>query len=257
MKEFPFATWCPTQLALGAMLFVTIIGCEPPGKPNPANRPVLPDQIADFHQLFSMNCAGCHGATGELGPAPPLNDPLFVAIVPDADLLGVIRDGRTGTPMPPFAQTSGGPLTDAQVKILADGIKSNWKSSEPLAPVPPAYALTKTAGVQASPGSRERGDEIFTRACAGCHGPNGMGVEHEGQIVSTINAPAFLALVSDQALRRIIITGRPDLGMPNFAEHDGRPDDFKPLTSAEIDDLVALLADWRTTGGSIAQSPAQ
>ena len=53
--------------------------------------------------------------------------------------------------------------------------------------------------------------------------------------------PAFLALISDQASRRIIITGRPDLGMPNYAETDGRPEDFQPLTSAEIDDLVALL----------------
>ena len=31
-----------------------------------------------------------------------------------------------------------------------------------------------------------------------------------------MNEPDFLALVSDQALRRIIITGRPDLGMPNY-----------------------------------------
>jgi mono/diheme cytochrome c family protein len=253
----PFATHRSSKPIALVALVLLIAGCEPRGKPNPANRPVLPDQIADFHQLFAMNCAGCHGATGELGPAPPLNDPLFVAIVPDADLLAVIRDGRTGTPMPPFAQTSGGPLTDAQVKILADGIKSHWKSGEPTDQSPPAYALTKTAGVQASPGSRGRGAEIFARACAGCHGPNGMGVEHEGQIVNAINAPAFLALISDQALRRIIITGRPDLGMPDFAEHDGRPDDFKPLTSAEVDDLVALLADWRTTGSSIVQTPAQ
>ena len=100
--------------------------------------------------------------------------------------------------------------------------------------------MTKSEGVQASPGSRERGAEVFARACAGCHGPNGAGIEHDGVVASAINVPAFLALISDQAIRRIIITGRPDLGMPNYAEHDGRPDDFQPLTSAEIDDLVAL-----------------
>ena len=33
--------------------------------------------------------------------------------------------------------------------------------------------------------------------------------------------------------------------MPDFAEQDGRRADFQPLTSAEIDDLVALLAVWR------------
>jgi hypothetical protein len=34
--------------------------------------------------------------------------------------------------------------------------------------------------------------------------------------------------------------------MPDFAGKDGRPDDFKPLTSAEVADLVALLSGWRT-----------
>ena len=73
-------------------------------------------------------------------------------------------------------------------------------------------------------------------------GTNGEGGENGGEI----NDPAFLALISDQALRRIIITGRPDLGMPTYADGDGRSAEFQPLTSAEIDDLVALLADWRS-----------
>ena len=33
----------------------------------------------------------------------------------------MIRDGRHGTPMPAFAHESGGSLTDAQIKVLADG----------------------------------------------------------------------------------------------------------------------------------------
>lgn len=245
------------QIAIALIACALTCGCEPPGKPNPANRPKLPDQITDFHELFSANCAGCHGASGELGPAPPLSDPLFVAIISDADLEAIIRDGRDGTPMPPFSRASGGPLTDEQVKIIAAGIRSNWKPEEPPSPAPPAYALTEAGTAQSSTGNRERGATVFARACAACHGEQGQGVEMDGQIVSTINTPAFLALISDQALRRIIITGRPDLGMPNFAEHDGRPKDFEPLTSAEIDDLVALLADWRATGGSVAQTPAQ
>jgi mono/diheme cytochrome c family protein len=227
-------------------------GCEPPGKPDPANRPVTPDKILDFDQLYAANCAGCHGATGELGPAPPLNDALFVAIVPDDELWRVIRDGRAGTPMPPFSHENGGALTEAQVKVLAEGIKAHWKSDADLEETPPAYALAKGEGAPTTPGSRERWAEVYQRACRGCHGPNGAGGERNGTVGGAINVPAFLALVSDQALRRIIITGRPDLGMPTYAQQDGRPSDFQPLTTAEIDDLVALLAHWRAVG-NVAQ----
>jgi mono/diheme cytochrome c family protein len=234
------------------VLMIVAAGCEFPGKPDPADRPVMPDQILDFHQLYAANCVGCHGAAGKLGPAPPLNDPLFVAIVPGEELLRVIRDGRVGTPMPAFARVNGGALTDAQVKVLAEGIKTHWKAEAPLAETSPAYALAQVKGAQPTPDSRERGSQVYQRACAGCHGPNGTGRESNGSTRRAINVPPFLALISDQALRRIIITGRPDLGMPTYAERHGRPPDFQPLTSAEIDDLVSLLADWRTAS-NVAQ----
>jgi len=249
MRELP-AIW--HRRTAWALIVCALAGCEPPGKPNPADKPVMPDQILDFDELFAMNCAGCHGAGGELGPAPPLNDPLFVEIVPEELLTSVIQDGRAGTPMPPFDRQQGGTLTDEQIQVLVKGIKHKWKSNEDLPPDPPAYLLTKAEGVQSNPGSRERGAQVFARACAACHGENGVGVDADGVVANAINVPAFLALISDQALRRIIITGRSDLGMPNFAAHDGRDENFQPLTSAEIDDLVALLADWRATGGSVA-----
>ena len=242
--------------AVSALLLALVAGCAPRGKPDPKDQPISPEQITDFDQLFAANCAGCHGASGDLGPAPPLNDHLFVAIIPDEELLHVIRDGRHGTPMPAFAIEQGGSLTEAQVKALAAGIKSRWKSATPLSDTPPAYASTATQARQPAPEARERGAKIYTSACAGCHGPNGAGGEYTEQNGGAINSPAFLSLISDQALRRIIITGRPDLGMPNYAEQEGRSADFHSLTSAEIDDLVALLAHWRTSG-AVAKTAKQ
>lgn len=225
-------------VAVGLCL-LTGTGCEPPGRPREANRPRREDQVVDFSALYGRNCAGCHGADGKLGPAPPLNDAVFLDIVPDDVLLRVIREGRPGTPMPAFARGNGGLLTDAQVEMLAGGIKSRWKPARSSPGSAPPYTV---ATAEADPGASDRGVPVFRRACAGCHGPQGGG-KSDG--AGAINDPAFLALVSDQVLRRYVITGRPDLGMPNYAAKAGRPDDFRPITPAEVDDLAAMLARWR------------
>jgi mono/diheme cytochrome c family protein len=101
---------------------------------------------------------------------------------------------------------------------------------------------------KAAPGNAEAGARVFRQACADCHGTDGKGGP---RTVGAINDPerAFLALISDQALRRYIITGRPDLGMPDYAGgKDRRATDFRPLTGKDVDDLVALLASWRRAG---------
>ena len=255
---------------LGALSF----GCDPPGRPNPADRPVPADEVKDFGTLYARHCAGCHGADGKLGPAPSLNDPLFLAIVPDAELLRVIREGRAVTPgqkspMPAFSLGEGSmlspaqaevwarlkeekhadprqqsTLTAAQVQVLAEGIKERWgPPASPPDSVPPYLTPEGT-----NAGKKEEGIRVFARACAGCHGKEGEGVERDGRLRRKINDPDFLALISDQELRRYAITGRPDLGMPPYDGKDGRPPDFQPLTSEEIDGLVALLARWRLGG---------
>jgi cytochrome c oxidase cbb3-type subunit III len=216
-------------------------GCDFPGKPRLADKPVAADKVVDFVALYRQNCAGCHGIDGKLGPAPPLNDPVFLAVVPDSALLGVISEGRTGTPMPAFATQRGGALTDAQVRALASGIKPRWGATDKSRELAPPYSVTTGSGT----GDKGRGARVFARACAPCHGPLGEGGENGAGGAGAINDPAFLALISDQALRRYAITGRPDLGMPDYADKTGRTHDYQPMTSAEIVDLVALLASWR------------
>jgi mono/diheme cytochrome c family protein len=215
-------------------LLLLLAGCDWPGKPKDSDRPIPAEQIEDFGILYGTHCAGCHGTDGKEGPAPPLNDPLFLAVVPDEVLHHVITEGRTGTPMTAFAKDKGGPLTDKQIDILARGIKQHWKAEKPKRQ-PPPYLLST-----ANPGDKKAGLEVFARDCAMCHGEHGQGGD-----AGAINDTAFLALVSDQVLRRYIITGRPDFGMPNYVEREDAD-----LTSQEINDLVALLAYWRV-GGSV------
>jgi cytochrome c oxidase cbb3-type subunit III len=240
-----------------------LVGCgqldryELPGKPKAADRPVPSDRITDFALLYQTQCAGCHGADGQLGPAPPLNDAMFLAIVPTEELLSLVDRGRPGTPMPGFAQRHGGPLTDEQVHVLAEGIKTKWGKPKNNPGEAAGRAADVPAYVSAPPAGHEvaeavtRGRQLFATACGDCHGSDG-----QGDSAGPIKDPNFLALTSDQMLRRIIITGREDLGMPDYASTDGRPDDFKPLTSAQIDDLVALLGQWRSatpeTSGAVA-----
>ena len=242
-------------------------GCDLPGRPDPADRPVPANEVVDFRLLYGQNCAGCHGAKGELGPGPPLHDALFRAIIPEKELENIIARGRKNTLMPAFAEESGGPLTAAQIQVLVkeikgtpykvvekreggndvvddpDGVKSTWGS----AGQPPLGAPTYLAPVGRADSAvdKGRGAAVFARACASCHGDQGQGVPKGDQTVRTIHDPVFLALISDQALRRYVITGRADLGMPGFAQ--ARPDDpqFKPLTEQDVADLVALVVSWR------------
>ncbi len=228
-------TWRPAVLIAFVLL---ASGCTPPGKPTPGKTEGRPESLLDFGMLYATNCAGCHGTDGTLGPAPPLNDPLFLRIVPDVELIRVITEGRAGTPMAAFDQKKGGPLTTAQVKVLADGLKSKWGKPGG-APDVPGY-------VGAPGGNAEDGMMMFTMACASCHGDKGQGGKSGDQRVGAINDPAYLALSSNQVLRRYIITGRPDLGMPSYAEKTNRPHNFKTLTAQDVADLTSLLDSWRS-----------
>jgi cytochrome c oxidase cbb3-type subunit 3 len=252
-------------------------GCDFPGRPDPADRPVPANEVLEFNGLYGQNCAGCHGAKGTLGPAPPLNDSLFRAIVPEEELERIVSKGREKTLMPAFAVENGGPLTAVQIQVLVkqikgvpykivenrQGGKTIERDANGIAPQwgPPGQApkgvpnyLAPTTGADGNlAGNKQRGVMVFTRACAVCHGDHGQGIRKGDETVRTIHDAVFLALISDHALRRYVITGRPDLNMPTFA--GARPDDpsFKSLTNQDVTDLVALLASWRQDHGTRAK----
>ena len=73
--------------------------------------------------------------------------------------------------------------------------------------------------------------------CSSCHGAGAVGDEKASSIVDG----AFLALLTDQELRTIVIVGRPELGAP-----DWRGDiPGKPMSPQDVSDVVAWLASQR------------
>jgi cytochrome c oxidase cbb3-type subunit 3/ubiquinol-cytochrome c reductase cytochrome c subunit len=195
-----------------------------PGQPSPSARPERPSQVTNFDQLYSANCAGCHGADGHFGGALPLNNPAYLALVDDASMLNAIANGITGTSMPAFAVSSGGMLTNEQINAIVRGIRSRWGTEvRPIEGTPP-YVSSQVGDVA-------QGGELFKRHCASCHGADGT-----AGTAGAITNPSFLALYNDQTLRTLIIAGRPDLGHPGWR-------DYKPaLDSAQVSDIVAWLA---------------
>jgi mono/diheme cytochrome c family protein len=223
-----------------ALALLALAGCDAmPGRPRQGDRAVLPSEVTAFTALYGQHCAGCHGVDGRLGAARPLNDSVYLALVPPERLRQIIAQGVPGTAMPAFAAGAGGALTEAQIEALSSGMLGRWGQPATVKDlvIPPYDAAAAAKGV--SPGDPERGREVYAVACAGCHGADGRGGRQGGSVVDA----AYLALVSDQALRTAVIAGRTDLGMPDWrGDAPGQP-----LTPQQISDVVAWLASHRVS----------
>jgi len=215
-------------------------GC---GKPK--GEAVLPEQNTDFAQLFATNCSGCHGVDGRSGPAPRLNDPLFLAFIDRQSLHDVVANGRQGTPMPAFARSSGGFLNAVQVNALVDGMESRWARPVKLNGVTmPVYSASN-----APPGDAARGQVAYQRNCMMCHGFG----KFKG-MAGSVTDPSFLGLISDQNLRTTIVVGRPDWGMPDWRYRIPR----HVMSDQDISDVVAWLSSQRPkTAIEAAPTPRQ
>ena len=215
--------------ALAEILAVlAFVGCNSlPGRPGPGPEVVRPDEVLDFNALYKQNCSGCHGAEGKGGAAVSLSDPVYLALVDDATFRRVTANGVSGTPMPAFARSAGGSLTDRQIDVLVRETRARWARPDALgAASPPSYTAS-------APGDAARGAEVYKTFCASCHGPGGKA----GSIVDG----SYLALASDQGLRTTVIVGVPDLGAPDWRGNlSGRP-----MTDPEVSDVVAWLVAQR------------
>jgi mono/diheme cytochrome c family protein len=238
-------------LLLACAALLTAAGCKAaPGKPGPGPEVARPEQVLDFATIYGQNCAACHGAHGNNGAAISLANPAYLAIAGTANIERITAQGVPGTAMPPFSKAAGGMLTDQQISILAEGMTSAWGNPAALGgQTPPGYASS-------TPGNPAQGEKAFTTFCAQCHGVDGTGASaHNDVTTGSLVDPSYLALISDQGLRSIILTGQTEQG-----PHDWRSYFIEPpltMTDQQITDIVAWLASHRiaTPGQPYKQHP--
>ena len=246
----------PYIVSIVTLAMLALAGCDAmPGRPRQTDRLPLPSEVTAFTALYGQNCAGCHGADGRLGAARPLNDPIYLALIPRERLRTIIARGVPNTAMPAFSASAGGALTEAQIDALVSDMLTRWSQPALVKDLTlPSYDAAEAVAIgYSSPGNPEQGREVSAVACAGCHGADGSGGQKGGSVVD----PSYLALVSDQALRTAIIAGRTDLEMP-----DWRGDiPGQPLTPQQIADLVSWQALHRVPvmgrSGSSVQAERQ
>jgi len=224
---------------------IAALGCgQLPGRPKPGSEVPRPDSVLDFATLYRQNCSACHGAQGMNGPSYPLANPNYQALVDEQFLHRVVANGERGTLMPAFAISAGGSLTDEQVDALVHGMRAAWYKPGTLDGANPPPFRAAQAGNRTSDAAR--GQQVYATYCASCHGAAGQaGKSKAGSITET----AFLALVSDQTLRTVIIAGRPDIGQPDWRNVSPG----HPMSDQEVTDVVAWLSSQRPGASEATQ----
>ena len=207
------------------LALLALASCDAPGRRAAETRVIRPSEVTDFRVLFAQNCSGCHGADGQGALTVGIGRPLYLAIADDAAIRNVIENGRPGTAMTAFGQKAGGMLTDAQIDSIVRGLRSHADASGAFdREKPPPFAASQ-------PGDPAHGQDMFKSDCSLCHGPRGP--------IGPIADSSYLALVSDQHLRTVIIVGMPNLGMPDWRAHR------RPLSDSDVTDVVAWLSSQR------------
>jgi mono/diheme cytochrome c family protein len=212
-----------------SLIFMAVVtsctGCHRRiGEPDNQEELMRPENVVSFDRLYRQNCSACHGENGSGGPAMDLSNSTYQALVDDTSLRRWITSGMPGTEMPAFGESAGGFLTSQQIDILVTGMRMRWAPKNSQQTHMPSYLDT-------AEGDPNHGGEIFRGNCISCH-------EHGKQKITDLS---YLALVSDQSLRTIVIAGRPDIGQPDWR----RVRTSEPLTDQDANDVVAYLHSLR------------
>jgi cytochrome c oxidase cbb3-type subunit 3 len=187
-------------------------------------------QIELGARLYAENCSVCHGETGEGRVGATLAKD-WPSIRPDLRVRSTIENGITGTPMVPWGQSNGGPLSAEEIDALVAYILT-WESGGPryIAPTPTFSARPLITAIPDVEGDPNQGAALFDQNCVVCHGADGQGR------VGAALAKNFSSVRPDLTVKNTISNGIANSPMPAWSQAKGGP-----LTEQEINDLTAFV----------------
>ena len=198
-------------------------------------------------QLYTANCAVCHGdnAEGRVG-ARLAKD--FPGIQVSATIKETVSNGVQGSVMPAWSKAKGGPLSDQEIDDLVAFIRSLGHQAPPV-PTGQAIAtvIPTTTAPQPTfpPGDANRGKTVFTQNCVVCHGDRG-----EGRIGATLQKD-WPGLNPTALIEATVARGVPGSKMPAWSKANGGP-----LTDQEIADAATYIRTLKPAAAGATPIPA-
>jgi mono/diheme cytochrome c family protein len=222
----------------------------------------------DGQRLFAVNCSGCHGQGVAFNGTEEelrvliakggqhLEMPAWKGTLSENDLYAlatyVVDPGSYPAGATLFGRhcaachgdrVPSAPDIESAQKIISSGgahvtmpVWGNILTAEQLdALVKYTFEISKGSGAAA-------GERIFAENCSACHGQFGQGGPNptrSGDIIAPISSAEYLKTRDDTTIRNIISQGQPNFGMSPFEDINGGP-----LSTDEIDALVAFIRSW-------------
>jgi mono/diheme cytochrome c family protein len=230
----------------------------------------IPQQISLGQDLFSLNCAQCHGADGkvtQITGVKGLEGKQIIAInssdvmytLDDTALADIISYGRPESGMTPFGQPYGGSLSPTEIEEIATFMRYSWDNRAVLPP-----GTTLGTGIPAlKPGEVPSYDvhigPLTKRFCISCHQPgkennNYLMTSYTEMLNSGDNAPV-MAAGDSQSLLLKLITGHEGLD-PKTGQTIRQMPPTKLLDQQYIDMLTRwIMAGMPQTAKDAAKVP--
>jgi mono/diheme cytochrome c family protein len=180
--------------------------------------------VEQGRELYSDNCAICHGVFGEGGANPtrpgdviaPISSAEYLRTRDDFTLNAIIDQGQPNFGMSPFGTAFGGPLDSDEIDAIVAFMR-NWEANPPVE-LPPEVVIDQFP-LEAA--------DIYNELCAQCHG-----LEGEGIVGPSLSDPEFQSGNTDQDIYDTINLGHEAAAMIGWGEI---------LSSEQIEGLVSHI----------------
>ena len=177
-------------LAMMGLMVVGIIGLtvlafvSTPPQPETTVAGTISEQIVLGQDLYSVNCAECHGPEGEGGEVigvegyegvilDPLSSVDVMYTYDDASLASVISYGQQASDpgMQAFGRAYGGELNPGDIDYLVAFMRYTWDDRAELPPEAAAFSAIPALGPDEIPSYDIHVQALVKRYCYSCHRP--------------------------------------------------------------------------------------